>query len=544
MIILHEITRYTYLFKASLHYLFCKLSFMQLQQKIRECTLQAVEVLYNTKADADQLNVQITPKEFSGDLTIVIFPLVKITKKKPEIVGKEIGDFLLDQMNEVAEFNVIKGYLNLTFKDDWWREFIDTHSSKEDYGLQGKNGKTIIVEYCSPNTNKPLHLGHLRNLFLGDSLAQILKASGYEVISTCLYNDRGVHISKSMLAWDRWGDGETPESSGIKGDHLIGKYYVLFDKEYKKQIQEHIKNGGTEEDALANVDLAKEIRQLTVKWEEKDPETRALWEKVNNWVYTGFNATYERIGIKFDVNYFESQTYLSGKDIVQEGLEKSCFFKKDDNSVWVDLTGEGLDEKILLRSDGTSVYITQDMGTAQARYEKYKMDRSIYVVADEQDYHFRVLIGTLKKLQRQWADNLYHLSYGMVDLPSGKMKSREGTVVDADELIDEMVSTSEKHTKELGKIEDFSTQEAQELYNIIGLGALKYFLLKVDPKKRMLFNPEASIDFHGHTGPFIQYTYARIQSITSKINGYAHRRFWSRCGTAPTTRESGCCLSP
>ncbi|MCR9084742.1 MAG: arginine--tRNA ligase, partial [Cyclobacteriaceae bacterium] len=434
---------------------------------------------------------------------------LKISRTTPENTATLLGEYLQENVKEVAGFNVVKGFLNLVLNQSSWLDLFTKIYQNFSRGQMPSKGKRVMVEYSSPNTNKPLHLGHLRNNFLGYSVAQILEANGYEVIKSNLVNDRGIHICKSMVAYLRFGNGETPESSGLKGDHLAGKYYVLFDKEYKNEIKELIASGQTEEAAKKNAPILLEAQEMLRKWEANDQETVALWKQMNTWVYAGFDETYRKMGVEFDKFYYESDTYLLGKDIVEEGLQKGVFFKKEDNSVWVDLTDEGLDEKLVLRGDGTSVYITQDMGTADLKYEDFQIDKSVYVVGNEQDYHFDVLFKILKKLGRPYGEGLYHLSYGMVDLPTGKMKSREGTVVDADDLMQEMVDTAEKHTKELGKIEGFSAEQAEELYQILGLGALKYFLLKVDPKKRMLFNPQESIEFQGFTGPFVQYSHAR-----------------------------------
>jgi len=464
----------------------------------------------------NQVTIQDTRKEFEGHFTLVTFPIVRFSKKSPEQTGQEVGEYLKDKIPFIIDFNVIKGFLNLVLSPEYWFDRLQNEISNPDYGFFPQNGKRLMLEYSSPNTNKPLHLGHVRNNLLGYSVAEILKAYGYDVIKANLVNDRGIHICKSMLSWQLFGNGETPESSGLKGDHLVGKYYVIFDKEYKKQIEELVNQGQTEDEAKKNAPLINDAQSMLQKWEAGDPETVDLWKMMNNWVYAGFDQTYKQLGVDFDKYYYESDTYLLGKDIIQEGLEKGVFFKKEDNSVWIDLTEDGLDEKLVLRGDGTSVYITQDLGTAQLKYDDFQMDESLYVVGNEQDYHFKVLFLILKKLGKPWATGLYHLSYGMVDLPSGKMKSREGTVVDADDLMNEMVETAKTRTEELGKVEGFSNEEKQKLYYNIGLGALKYFLLKVEPKKRLLFDPNESIDFQGHTGPFIQYTYARINSVLNK----------------------------
>jgi arginyl-tRNA synthetase len=483
---------------------------------IIEATLKAIKHLYDTDITAADVNLQETRKEFEGQVTIVTFPFTKFSKKPPEQTGTEIGAFLQDELDEVAGFNVIKGFLNISLTDDYWFDQLYAEILPDDFATFRQNGKKVMVEYSSPNTNKPLHLGHVRNNLLGFSVAEIMTAAGYEVIKANLVNDRGIHICKSMLAWQKFGDSETPESSGLKGDHLVGKYYVIFDKEYKKQIEDLKANGETEDEAKKNAPLIIEAQQMLQQWEAGDEEVISLWKTMNGWVYTGFAETYKKLGVTFDKFYYESDTYLLGKDIIEEGLEKGVFFRKDDSSVWIDLTAEGLDEKLVLRSDGTSVYMTQDMGTAQLKYNDYHMDSSVYVVGNEQDYHFKVLFTILKKLGKEGADGLYHLSYGMVDLPSGKMKSREGTVVDADDLIDEMEKTAKEQTEAMGKVDGFGEDEKLELYHTIGMGALKYFLLKVDPKKRLLFDPNESVDFQGHTGPFIQYTHARIRSVLNR----------------------------
>jgi len=489
---------------------------MNIQNQIIRFTLQAVNELYSSNLPENQVTIQDTRKEFEGHFTLVTFPIIRFSKKSPEQTGQEIGEYLKDKIPFIVDFNTIKGFLNLVLSPEYWFTRLQNEISSSDYGFFPKNGKKLMLEYSSPNTNKPLHLGHVRNNLLGYSVAEILKAYGYDVIKANLVNDRGIHICKSMLSWQLFGNGETPESSGLKGDHLVGKYYVIFDREYKKQIEELIEKGQTEEEAKKNASLIIQAQTMLQRWEANDAEVVDLWKMMNNWVYAGFDQTYKQLGVDFDKYYYESDTYLLGKDIIQEGLEKGVFFKKEDNSVWIDLTAEGLDEKLVLRGDGTSVYITQDLGTAQLKYDDFRMDESIYVVGNEQDYHFKVLFLILKKLGKTWANGLFHLSYGMVDLPSGKMKSREGTVVDADDLMQEMVETAKARTEELGKVDGFSEEEKQKLYYNIGLGALKYFLLRVEPKKRLLFDPNESIDFQGHTGPFIQYTYARINSLLNK----------------------------
>lgn len=492
---------------------------MNIEQQIISATLQAVKELYQQDLPEDQVNIQETRPEFEGQLTIVTFPLIRFSKKSPEVTANELGAYLLAHLQDVTAFNVVKGFLNLSIADQYWLGLFNNKLLADDFAKVKPNGKKVMVEYSSPNTNKPLHLGHVRNNLLGYAVAELLKADGYEVFKVNLVNDRGIHICKSMLAWQKWGNEETPESSGLKGDHLVGKYYVVFDKEYKKEIESLMADGATEEEAKKNAPLIKEAQQMLLAWEAGDEAVIALWKRMNDWVYQGFDITYKNLGVDFDQYYYESNTYLLGKDTVDEGLEKGVFYKKEDGSVWIDLTADGLDHKLVLRGDGTSVYITQDLGTAQMKYNDFQMDQSIYVVGNEQDYHFKVLFLILEKLGKSWAKGLHHLSYGMVDLPSGKMKSREGTVVDADDLIADMIETAKEKTEALGKWEDFSEAERQQLYQDIGLGALKYFLLKVEPKKRLLFDPAESIDFQGHTGPFIQYTHARIKSLLSKA-GY------------------------
>jgi len=489
-----------------------------IQNRLIEVTVQAVKQLYNADISENQIALQETRKEFEGQITIVTFPVTRFSKKSPEQTGTEIGEYLKTHISAITDFNVIKGFLNICLSDEYWISLLNETIVKSDFGVFPSNGKKLMVEYSSPNTNKPLHLGHIRNNLLGYSVAELLKAYGYDVIKANLVNDRGIHICKSMLAWQKFGNGETPESTGMKGDHLVGKYYVVFDKEYKKEIETLKAEGQTEDEAKKNAPLIKEAQAMLQQWEAGDEAVIDLWKTMNTWVYAGFEKTYKQLGVNFDKYYYESNTYLLGKDIIQEGLDSGVFFKKEDNSVWIDLTADGLDEKLVLRGDGTSVYITQDLGTAQLKYDEFKMNDSIYVVGNEQDYHFKVLFLILKKLDKSWADGLFHLSYGMVDLPSGKMKSREGTVVDADDLMSEMIETAKERTEELGKTEGLSEENKNALYNTIGMGALKYFLLKVDPKKRLLFDPKESVDFQGNTGPFIQYTYARIKSVLSKVN--------------------------
>jgi len=491
---------------------------MTIENTIVQQIQKAVSALYQTEIGSDSIVIQETRKEFEGQVTAVTFPFTRFSKKTPEQTGTEIGEYLKENVKEVQDFNVIKGFLNLSIADSYWVDELLNTVHSNSFGQFPSNGQKVMVEYSSPNTNKPLHLGHVRNNLLGFSVAEILSANGYEVIKVNLVNDRGIHICKSMLAWQLFGNGETPESSGLKGDHLVGKYYVIFDKEYKKQIEALVNEGQTEEDAKKNAPIIREAQEMLLNWEAGDKEVIELWSMMNSWVYAGFDVTYKLLGVDFRKYYYESDTYLLGKDTIQEGLEKGVFFKKDDGSVWIDLTEDGLDQKLVLRADGTSVYITQDLGTAQLKYDDFKMDKSIYVVGNEQDYHFKVLFLILQKLGKIWAKGLFHLSYGMVDLPSGKMKSREGTVVDADELMEDMILTARERTEELGKVEGFTEEEKKDLYNMIGLGALKFFLLKVEPKKRLLFDPNESIDFQGHTGPFIQYTHARIRSVMAKAD--------------------------
>ena len=490
---------------------------MKLETQIATALQNALKQLYNIDIEADANLVQPTRKGFTGDLTVVVFPWVKVARKSPDALGAEIGQQLLENLDCIQDFNVVKGYLNLQIKEDFWLQLLEQESDNEGYGLNPTQEEApVLIEYSSPNTNKPLHLGHIRNNLLGHSVSQILKACGHTVVQVNLVNDRGIHICKSMLAWLKYGEGETPESSGMKGDHLVGKYYVVFDQHYKQEQKELVEQGFTEDEAKDKAPLILEAREMLRKWEAGDQEVRELWAKMNGWVYAGFDQTYERLGIHFDKTYYESQTYLLGKSLVQDGLDKGAFYRHEDGSVRVDLTGEGLDEKVLLRKDGTSVYMTQDLGTAQLRYEEFHPQKMIYVVGNEQNYHFDVLKLVLsKKLEKPFGDFIYHLSYGMVELPSGKMKSREGTVVDADDLMDDMYEEAKTSTEALGKFQ-FTPEEADRLYEMIGLGALKYFILKVDPTKNMLFNPAESIDFNGNTAPFIQYTHARIRSMLRK----------------------------
>lgn len=489
---------------------------MNIAQQIKQTAAEAVSQLYGQQVDAASLSVEYTNKDHEGDYTLVVFPLLRMSRKKPEDTATDIGNYLQEHMSEVSSFNVIKGFLNLNLSDSFWTNFIADTLPLQDYGKLPSTGKHVVLEYTGPNTNKPLHLGHVRNMLIGYSVATILEYAGNQVTKVNIYNDRGIAICKSMLAWQKFANGDTPESTGIKSDHFVGKYYVEFDVRLKEQVKELVDGGMDEEAAKKQAPLMLEAQQMLLKWEAGDPETIALWEQMNQWVYNGFESTYAAMGVDFQKDYFESSTYLLGKGIVQEGLDKGVFFTKDDGSVWIDLTDKGLDQKLLLRADGTSVYLTQDLGTAQLRYDDFHMDRSIYVVANEQDYHFKVLQLTLEKLGKPYAEGIYHLSYGMVDLPHGRMKSREGTVVDADDLITEMVSTAKAQSEELGKIEDLESDEAKELFHTIGMGALKFFILKVDPRKRMIFNPEESIELQGQTGPFVQYTYARIQSVKQK----------------------------
>ena len=491
---------------------------MKIQETIEEAVKNAVKITYDVTLKS--VEFQPTRKDFEGDLTVVVFPMLRQVKTNPVVLGELIGNFLVENVGAVSKFNVVQGFLNIVLNDSHFlAEFIEIQKNP-DFGKisSTENSKTLMVEYSSPNTNKPLHLGHIRNILLGFSMAEILKFAGNKVYKTQIINDRGIHICKSMLAWKKWGNGETPKSTGLKGDKLVGNFYVKFDQEYKKEIEGLKNQGKTEEEAKKEAPILLEAQNMLQKWEAGDQETVALWEKMNQWVYDGFEKTYSNLNVDFDKNYYESQTYLLGKKVVADGLEKGVFYKKSDGSVWIDLTEEGLDEKIVLRADGTAVYMTQDIGTAIQRVEDFHIDGMVYTVGNEQDYHFKVLFLILKKLGFSWAENLYHLSYGMVDLPSGKMKSREGTVVDADDLMEEMAQTAKNISEELGKLEGYSSEEKEKLYKIIGLGALKYYILKVDPKKRILFDPKESVDFQGNTGPFVQYAYARIQSILRKAD--------------------------
>ncbi len=489
---------------------------MNLQEVLGNTIKEAVKSIY--EVDLPVVEFQPTRKDFEGDITVVVFPMLRYVKGNPAQIGQQIGAYLEEAVDPVAGFNVVKGFLNIVIDDSFYLDFFNGMKDKADYGyVKEASSDAILVEYSSPNTNKPLHLGHIRNILLGYSVAEILKASGKKVYKTQIVNDRGIHICKSMLAWKKYGNGETPESAGIKGDKLVGNYYVAFDKAYKAELAQMTADGQSKKSAEKEAPILLEAQEMLRKWEAGDPEVVALWRKMNQWVYDGFDITYNNLGVDFDKLYFESDTYLLGKDVVADGLEKGIFYKKNDGSVWIDLTEDGLDEKIVLRADGTAVYMTQDIGTAIQRAKDYTdIGGMVYTVGNEQDYHFKVLFLILKKLGFSWAESLYHLSYGMVDLPSGKMKSREGTVVDADDLMEDMTTTAAKISEELGKLEGYSETEKQQLYQLIGLGALKYYILKVDPKKRILFNPEESVDFQGNTGPFIQYTYARIQSILRK----------------------------
>lgn len=490
---------------------------MGIADTIKPDIIQALEQLYGLSLSNDDLTINTTKPEFEGDYTLVLFGFVKTLKKSPEQLGNEIGAKLLENNPQLfSRYNVIKGFLNLAITDSYWLQLLTDAASGKSSLLPAGHKGNVIVEYSSPNTNKPLHLGHLRNNFLGWSVAEIMKTVGYSVFKAAILNDRGIHICKSMVAWKKFANGATPESTGIKGDHFVGDYYVQFGVEHKKEMEKLMAGGMSKEAAEKNAPIMQETIKMLQDWENGDPEVRALWEKMNGWVYDGFNETYKKIGSDFDKNYFESQTYLLGKEFVEEGLAKNVFYKKPDGSVWIDLTADGLDEKIVLRSDGTSVYITQDLGLADKKYEDFPYDRSIYVIADEQNYHMKVLKLILQKLQKPYADGIYHLSYGMVELPTGRMKTREGTVVDADDLIEELKSTIKTKTEELGKVDDFNPGELNDLYDMLALGALKFFLLRVDPKKRMVFNPEESIDLHGFTGPSVQYTHARIKSILRK----------------------------
>jgi arginyl-tRNA synthetase len=490
---------------------------MSIVSQLQNCTIESLSAIYNQAFTEKDFQVNQTKPEFEGDYTVVMFSLVKSLKLSPDAIGKALGEHLVQQYPDLFNaYNIIKGFLNLTVTDSYWTTLLKAHYNDTCYGKKEMNGRRVMVEYSSPNTNKPLHLGHLRNNFLGWSVAEILKASGYEVIKSCIVNDRGIHICKSMIAWQLFANGATPVSTGTKGDHFVGDYYVKFNDEYKRQVEELIGTGKSKEEAEKEAPIMKATQQMLQDWEAGKPDVIELWKTMNGWVYEGFATTYKKIGSDFDITYYESDTYLLGKDIVQQGLQKNVFYKKEDGSIWIDLTADGLDEKIVQRKDGTSVYITQDIGLHLQKYEKYKIDQSIYVIGNEQNYHMKVLQLICQKLGLPNADNIFHLSYGMVELTTGKMKSREGTVVDADELVDEMIDTSKQHTEEAGKVKDFTEEELSDLYDILGLGAMKFYLLRVDPKKTMVFNPAESIDFHGFTGPFVQYTHARIKSILRK----------------------------
>ena len=491
---------------------------MKIDSLIYENTVLALKTLYNFVPEKSLIQIQNTRKDLIGDITLVVFPLIRFSKKSAEETGREIGEFVTQRVQKIRTFNVIKGFLNFEISDDYWLDILLSAFDDENYGFckPDINSKSIIVEYSSPNTNKPLHLGHIRNNLLGFSISEILKANGNKVIKTNIVNDRGIHICKSMYAWMKWGNGKTPENSNIKGDHLVGEYYVVFDKQYKSEISELIERGFSKEEAESKAPSILAARDLLIKWEANDSETVNLWKIMNSWVYDGFEITYKNLGVDFDKIYYESETYLIGKEEVLRGVRENIFFQKEDGSVWADLTNDGLDQKILLRSDGTSVYITQDIGTAKMRYNDFNIDKMIYVVGNEQNYHFQILAILLDKLGYNWGRDLFHFSYGMVELPSGKMKSREGTVVDADDLMEEMIQVARDMSAELGKLESLSAEEAENTFRMIALGALKYYILKVDPKKNMMFNPAESIDFNGNTGPFIQYTYARIKSVLRK----------------------------
>ncbi|MEP7237923.1 MAG: arginine--tRNA ligase [Ferruginibacter sp.] len=492
---------------------------MSIVSILQKSTIVSLSALYNQSFTEKDFQINQTKPEFEGDYTVVMFSLVKSLKLAPDAIGNQLGEYLVKNYSQFfSAFNIIKGFLNLTVADAYWLDLLDKNHDDGCYGKKELNGKKVMVEYASPNTNKPLHLGHLRNIFLGWSVAEILKANGYEVIKSCIVNDRGIHICKSMIAWQQFANGATPQSTGIKGDHLVGEYYVKFNDVYKQEVEKLISEGVDKATAEKEAPIMKATQQMLLDWEDGKPEVMELWKMMNSWVYAGFDVTYKSIGADFDKTYYESNTYLLGKNIVQQGMDKKVFYQKDDSSIWIDLTAEGLDEKIVQRSDGTSVYITQDIGLALQKYEQYKIEQSIYVIGNEQNYHMKVLKLICQKLGMPNADNIYHLSYGMVELTSGKMKSREGTVVDADDIVNEMITTSQQHTEELGKVKDFTEEELKTLYNTIGLGAMKFYLLRVDPKKTMVFNPEESIDFHGFTGPFVQYTYARIKSILRKLS--------------------------
>jgi len=497
----------------------------RIEEIIKALAIEAIEASWNAKVPEEIVQIQKTRKEFQGDYTLVVFPLLKLSRKPPEETATSIGNYIENHSPMISGFNVIKGFLNLEVSHSFWREILEGELRQPAHGRDPitETSPRVVIEYSSPNTNKPLHLGHIRNILLGHSMAQILSASGRRVHQVNLVNDRGIHICKSMLAWEKQGKGETPESSGMKGDHLVGKYYVTYDKVYKSQVKELLNSGSPHKTAEAEAPVLQEAREMLLKWEADDPKVRALWEMMNGWVYAGFNETYRRLGIEFDRTYYESETYKLGKSLILKGLEEGVLYSRDDGSVWANLEDEGLDHKLLLRSDGTSVYMTQDVGTARQRFSEFEFDSHIYVVGNEQNYHFQVLALVLKKLGYEWADRLYHLSYGMVELPEGKMKSREGTVVDADDLMDEMERTARQMSEELGKLDEYGEEEKSRIYRQVGMGALKYFILKVDAKKNMTFDPLESVDFNGNTGPFIQYTYARIKSLDRKGSGIPRR---------------------
>ena len=512
---------------------------MSIDNIISSAVAEALKALYGVEVAASSIVPQTTRKEFEGNLTVVVFPYLKASKKAPEATAQEIGEYLVANCDAVKAFNVVKGFLNIVIEPKFWLNVLNHINETADYGFRAETPESelVMIEYSSPNTNKPLHLGHVRNNLLGYSLSRILAANGYKVVKTNIVNDRGIHICKSMLAWQKWGNGVTPEAAGKKGDHLIGDFYVAFDKHYKAEVKELEAQGMTKEEAEAASPLMQEARAMLRRWEAGDEEVRSLWRMMNEWVYAGFDETYKRMGVDFDKIYYESETYLEGKEKVLEGLEKGIMYRKEDNSVWADLTADGLDHKLLLRSDGTSVYMTQDIGTAKLRYQDYPIDKMIYVVGNEQNYHFQVLSLLLDKLGFKWGKDLVHFSYGMVELPEGKMKSREGTVVDADDLMDEMVNTAKETSMQLGKLENCSKEEADKIASIIGLGALKYFILKVDPRKNMTFNPKESIDFNGNTGPFIQYTYARIQSVLRKAAEAGISEAYNADAVTPNEKE-------
>lgn len=502
---------------------------MSIVSIIQQNILIALSASYNQTFETKDFQINQTKPEFEGDYTVVLFSLVKSLKQSPDAIGNQLGDYLVANFpSTFTQYNIIKGFLNLTIADSFWLSLLQNNHADVCYGKKAMNGKRVMVEYSSPNTNKPLHLGHLRNNFLGWSVSEILKANGFEVIKSAIVNDRGIHICKSMIAWQLFANDATPASTNTKGDHFVGDYYVKFNDEYKRQVEEMVANGMAKDMAEKEAPIMKATQQMLQDWEQGKPDIIELWSIMNQWVYDGFDVTYDRIGSDFDIVYYESNTYLLGKAIVEQGLDKAVFYKKEDGSIWIDLTKEGLDEKLVQRKDGTSVYITQDIGLANLKYEQYKIDQSIYVIGNEQNYHMKVLQLICQKLGMTNADNIFHLSYGMVELTSGKMKSREGTVVDADDLVDELVTTSREHTEALGKVKDFSTDELTELYDILGLGAMKFYLLRVDPKKTMVFNPAESIDFHGFTGPFVQYTYARIKSILRKLEGQSEKNTTSQ----------------